>query len=516
MKADETMKMGFPLSAKILLWFFLNLLILGLVFYVFAQAQFGLGLDSLVMGRAGDRIQVMTDVVSRELNRSAHSEWNDLLKQFSELYQVKLVVFRNDGLQVAGESLVLPPEVTAKLREGRTPPGRGMNPPRDRELRPPPEGESDPEQPPPERNFELGPGGRRLPPPGQLAQSGPSPKFMLHTTRPSRYWVGVRVRILDRERPGPMPTTLLAISDSIRGGGLFFDFAPWVLVGFGCVLICVLFWLPLVRGITHSVSQITRATEHIAEGRFEARVAANRRDELGRLGQAINQMASRLAGLVNGQKRFLGDIAHELCSPIARIQMALGIIEQRADEKQKAYVEDLREEVQEMSSLVNELLSFSKASLGTATIKLQSVPLLPIVEKAVHREAREGAEVRLEVDPGLVVLADPELLLRSLANLVRNAVRYAGQAGPITVSARPEGGRTLISVADSGPGVPEASLEQLFDPFYRLEPSRNRETGGVGLGLAIVKTCVESCQGAVRCQNRKPSGLEVVIALRNG
>src|SRR5581483_9171325 len=128
MKADETMKMGFPLSAKILLWFFLNLLILGLVFYVFAQAQFGLGLDSLVMGRAGDRIQVMTDVVSRELNRSAHSEWNDLLKQFSELYQVKLVVFRNDGLQVAGESLVLPPEVTAKLREGRTPPGRGMNP----------------------------------------------------------------------------------------------------------------------------------------------------------------------------------------------------------------------------------------------------------------------------------------------------------------------------------------------------------------------------------------------------
>ena len=106
-------------------------------------------------------------------------------------------------------------------------------------------------------------------------------------------------------------------------------------VGFACVLVSVLFWLPLVRGITHSISQITRATEQIAAGRFDARVATGRRDELGRLGEAINQMATRLSGFVTGQRRFMGDIAHELCSPIARIQMALGILEHRADEKQK-------------------------------------------------------------------------------------------------------------------------------------------------------------------------------------
>jgi two-component system, OmpR family, sensor histidine kinase CpxA len=501
------MRLSIPLSVKILIWFFLNLVILGLVFYVLAQSQFGLGLDSLVMGRAGDRIQVMTDVVSRELNNNSRSEWNDLLAQFSGLYHVKLVVVRNDGTQLAGENVSLPPEVMAKLREGRALPGRGSNPPGNREQGPPADAQLDPQQRPAAR----GPGGR-LPPPGQL---GPSPKFMLHTTKPSLYWVGVRARIIDRDHPGPMPTTLLAISDSIRGGGLFFDFVPWVVAGFGCVLVCVLFWLPLMRGITHSISQITTATEHIAEGRFDARVTTSRRDELGRLGQAINQMAARLSGFVTGQKRFLGDIAHELCSPIARIQMALGILEYRADEKQKAYVEDLREEIQEMSSLVNELLSFSRASLGTTAIKLQTVQLLPIAEKAVRREGRDEVEIRVEIDPSLKVLADPELLLRSLANLIRNAVRYAGHAGPIVLSAQRDGAHLLVRVADSGPGVPEESIAQLFDPFYRLEPSRNRETGGVGLGLAIVKTCVESCQGTVRCQNRRPSGLEVVVTLQS-
>src|SRR6202000_411277 len=125
-----------------------------------------------------------------------------------------------------------------------------------------------------------------------------------------------------------------------------------------------------VRGITRSISRMTRATEKIAEGNFDVRTQVRRQDELGFLSEAINRMAERLPGVVSGQKRFLGDIAHELCSPIARIQVALGILEQRADEKQKAYLQDLREEVEQMSGLVNELLSFTKASMGSARLKL--------------------------------------------------------------------------------------------------------------------------------------------------
>src|SRR6202000_996203 len=120
-----------------------------------------------------------------------------------------------------------------------------------------------------------------------------------------------------------------------------------------------------VRGITRSISRMTRATEKIAEGNFDVRTQVRRQDELGSLSEAINRMAMRLSGFVHGQKRFLGDIAHELCAPIARIQVALGILEQRAGEKEIDYVVDLKAEVDHMSSLVNELLSFSKAQLQT-------------------------------------------------------------------------------------------------------------------------------------------------------
>jgi two-component system sensor histidine kinase CpxA len=112
-----------------------------------------------------------------------------------------------------------------------------------------------------------------------------------------------------------------------------------------------------------------------------------------------------------------------------------------------------------------------------------------------------------------MVTADADLLARALSNLLRNAVRYAGKSGPITVTARREQNEVLIAVADSGPGVPANDLPRIFDPFYRADASRDRATGGVGLGLAIVKTCIESCGGAVTCRNREPAGFEVTLRL---
>lgn len=193
--------------------------------------------------------------------------------------------------------------------------------------------------------------------------------------------------------------------------------------------------------------------------------------------------------------------------------MAVGILEERADPKDKQYVDDLREEVQHMSSLVNELLSFSKASLGATNIRLQKVALRPLVEKAVKREGREGADIRVEIPDDAEAMVDPELIVRAVSNLLRNAVHHAGSAGPITVSTRTLDNEIELTVADCGPGVPESELPKLFDPFYRVDASRTRETGGVGLGLSIVKTCVEACHGSVLCRNRQPSGLEVIMRL---
>jgi two-component system sensor histidine kinase CpxA len=234
-------------------------------------------------------------------------------------------------------------------------------------------------------------------------------------------------------------------------------------------------------------------------------------------------MAGRLEGFVKHQKRFLGDIAHELCAPIARIQFALGILEQKIDRHmdspQQTYVAVLREEIQEMSGLVNELLTFSKAGMQPGETPLKPVELAAVVQRAVSQQIPgsgvlpgSGA-IQMEILAGLSAIAHEPYLLRAISNLVRNALRYAGEDGPIVVQARSEGSQVLLTVTDCGPGLPESALDVVFAPFYRPEAARSRDTGGAGLGLAIVKSCIEACRGTVACRNRRPSGLEVTITL---
>lgn len=500
------MKVAFPLYAKILFWFFMNLVLLAVAAWLISGAQLHPNLDSLIAGRAGDRIQSVADLILTEMRTGPEEKWDEILTRFEEAYHISFYLFRNDGSQLAGRHVELPSEVRNRISGG---PAEGPPPPSPQNP-PPPPGDRAPFPPlgmPPIPPRQRGTNPQPLPADRQ------HPKMMLHTSEPSRYWVLVRVAG-PRNGPDfvPLRCTLVSASDTIGGNGLFFDPMPWIETAAGAIFLSALWWLPLVRGITRSIRKMTQATEQIAEGRFDVRVADARRDELGTLGGAINQMAGRLAGFVGGQKRFLGDIAHELCSPLARAQMALGILDQRGDETQRAYVGDVREEIELMSSLVNELLSFSKAALG-AKIKLAPVLLRPLIEKAALRESGDDASVKIDVPEDLQAMADPELLQRSLANLVRNALHYAGHAGPVVVTASLQQDHVLISVADSGPGVPPDALAQVFDPFYRVDPSRARETGGVGLGLAIVKTCVASCGGSVSARNRQPSGLEVLIKL---
>jgi two-component system sensor histidine kinase CpxA len=165
---------------------------------------------------------------------------------------------------------------------------------------------------------------------------------------------------------------------------------------------------------------------------------------------------------------------------------------------------------------VNELLAYSKTGLQAREAALKSIPLAELVHQVCTREAGSGHPVEVDVPNTLTVRAEPELLARAVANLVRNALRYAGHAGPVQVSAQAQDGHVMLSVSDSGPGVAEGELERLFEPFYRPDSARTREAGGTGLGLAIVRTCVDACGGSVSARNRRPAGLEVVIRLVPG
>ncbi len=480
----------FPLSARILLLFLLNLALLAGMFWVTFSAQFRTGSDWLLPSDASERIDGESEIILNALRDEPVDKWTATLQQCDSAYQNKVhfVVFDGQGSQTAGAAMELPAEIRQRLG----------GPPH--HIRP-------------ERNPDPGPEGERPPHEGPRGMMrDPRPKAMSHTKDPSRYWVIVRAMLRIHESH-PEPANLILVSETLGAGGLFFEVGPWIKVGLAAIGLSALLWLPMMRGINRSIAQLTAATRQIAEGRFETRVPETRRDELGDLGRSVNQMAARLDGLVTGQKRFLGDVAHELCSPLAKLRVSLGILEQRAGGEQKDYVARADEEAGHISSLVNELLSFSKASLTAPAANLQPVNVREAIEKAVRRESTGEVKIVVDASEDIVATADSDMLTRALSNLVRNAVRYAGAAGPITVAAQREHDKIAVTVSDCGPGVPQADLLRIFDPFYRTDASRDRETGGVGLGLAIVKKCIESCGGVVACRNLEPSGLEVAIRL---
>jgi two-component system sensor histidine kinase CpxA len=192
--------------------------------------------------------------------------------------------------------------------------------------------------------------------------------------------------------------------------------------------------------------------------------------------------------------------------------LAAEILERTAKPAAQKYIDDLKDDIGMMSRLTDELLQFAKAE-SPEPVKLEPTSVAEAIRRAVRHESVEGAEIRIDAAPHLMAQCNMEYLVRSLANVLRNAVRYAGDCGRIDVSAGREDNAIVITVADRGPGVPADALERIFTPFYRLDDARDRRTGGSGLGLAIVRTCIEACGGSVECMNRQPSGLVVVLRL---
>ncbi len=491
------MRIRLPLYVKILLWFFLNVVLLAAVIGLLFNAQFSFDFDWFLTSGARARVEVVRDLIVGELNNVPPDEWQQVLDRYSDAYKVRFSLVDDDGHRLIGDVVELPQEVRDRITARPFPRSRSQSSSTPA-ASPTPRPQAEPRSPQ-VRSF-----------------AGWRPPFraLMRTKDPTQYWLMTSARIENPQAGPPMRVILVARSRSISGGGLIFDPKPWFWLGVGAIVFSLLFWLPLVRSITHFVYRTTLATRMIAGGRFDVRVTGRRFDELGELGEAINQMASQLDGLVTGQKRFLGDIAHELCSPLAHLQMTLAILEQHVQGSEEKYVRSAVAKAAQIAGLVNELLSFSKASFGASAVRLQPVNVKKAVEEAIRKESGEAADFRVTIPETLAVAADRELFIRAISNVLRNAARHGDPSEPVLVDAVSQGGEVAITVYDSGPGVPEADLGRIFDAFYRVDSSRNRETGGTGLGLTIVKTCIESCCGSVRAANRHPHGLEVTLRLR--
>jgi signal transduction histidine kinase len=235
-------------------------------------------------------------------------------------------------------------------------------------------------------------------------------------------------------------------------------------------------------------------------------------DELAELGHDFDRMSAQLRALMDGQRRLLHDVSHELRSPLARLQAAIGLAHQQPDRLQ-ASLERIERESVRMDRLVGELLTLSRLEAATALPALEPVDVVEMVDQIADDARFEaGAAVEVDAPEPVTVRATPDLLWSAVENIVRNAVKH-GAGGRVDVCVHPDGDLVHIEVLDNGPGIAPEHLGDVFEPFFRSNPTRNN-VDGHGLGLAIAKRVVETHGGRISAANRAEGGLRMTITLK--
>lgn len=298
---------------------------------------------------------------------------------------------------------------------------------------------------------------------------------------------------------------------------------PWAPLAAGTVA-SLAFGAALAWYVARPIRHLREAFTSLSEGHLDTRVAArmgSRKDELADLGRRFDEMAERLQKLMGAQRALLHDVSHELRSPLARLEAAVGLARQNP-RKLESSLARIEEDAERLDELVGQLLTLSRlesqsASAGEARReKTDLVELVASVADDARFEAEStGRTLVFTSRGGAVADVQPELLHRAFENVVRNAVRFAPPATAVEVAAEADAsGAFVVRVSDHGPGVPESELGQVFEPFFRGAAAAGAAAGsGFGLGLAITRRAIEAHGGRVSARNRPGGGLEIEIRL---
>ena len=287
-----------------------------------------------------------------------------------------------------------------------------------------------------------------------------------------------------------------------------------------------LFCYWLARHLTSPVAKLRAATHELARGNLSARVGPSlgrRRDELAALGADFDLMAEKIESLLNAQRRLLGDISHELRSPLARLSVALELARQRSGPEAISALERIQREAENLNEMIGQLLAITRLegdaqALRKTEIDLQRL-LTEVAEDADFEARSRNRRVKVTHCDPCTIAGTEDLVRRAIENIVRNAVQYTGDGTEVQIDLRcaPAAEKTnqlaVITVRDHGAGVPEDSLGKIFQPFYRVDEARDRESGGAGLGLSIAERAVKLHGGRVAAANAIDGGLVVTISL---
>jgi signal transduction histidine kinase len=311
---------------------------------------------------------------------------------------------------------------------------------------------------------------------------------------------------------GPPPGVRLGGPDD---GPPFIPFVPFVppawQQGLGVFVVLVILFIavaagayPVVRRLTRRLEALKHGVEQFGAGQLSHRVAVTGRDEVAAVASSFNVAAARVEALVQSHQSLLANASHELRSPLARMKMAVSMLDDAAPAQRERLKREIDTNVAELDALVEEVLLASRLDAAPTPERNERVELLGMA-------AEEAARVDASVDGAPVsVIGEERLLRRALRNLLENARRYGGSEVEVLIESLP--GQAVVRVCDRGPGVPEAMRERIFESFFRL-PGHAEQAGGVGLGLSLVKQIAQRHDGSVRCEGREGGGSCFVLTL---
>ncbi len=289
------------------------------------------------------------------------------------------------------------------------------------------------------------------------------------------------------------------------------DFLPYYFLVLGVT--AVIFWLTAF-GVVLPIRRIASTIALFGQGDLAVRIKTARPDEIGQLARSFDQMAERLEKLIVSERQLLGDISHELRSPLARLKFAVKLA-RTAPDPQSA-LDRIERDIDRLTALVADIVEVTFVEGDPALRGAEKVPVSALVEDVVRDCAVEaeirGCRIDLTGEIAGEILGSREMLRRAVENVLRNAVRYAPVSSAVEVSIAQTDSQAVIVVRDHGPGVPDEALARIFDPFYRVEEARDKNGGGSGLGLSIARRAVQAHHGCIQAENVHP-GLRVRIAL---
>ncbi|MEH0874537.1 two-component system sensor histidine kinase BaeS [Pectobacterium cacticida] len=290
----------------------------------------------------------------------------------------------------------------------------------------------------------------------------------------------------------------------------------WLIVALSTLLAIIATWLT-ARGLLAPVRRLVKGMHSLASGDFSTRVAASSHDELGRLAQDFNQLASTLEKNEQSRRAFMADVSHELRTPLAVLRGELEALQDGMRKPDAYSLHSLQSEVATLTKLVDDLHQLTLSDRGALAYRKTSVDVTHILHIAIaafhERFQKKRISLTTHLPKQACVFGDPDRLSQLFNNLLENSLRYTDEPGQLAITLFERNKRWIIVWQDSAPGVTDEQLTLIFARFYRAEGSRNRASGGSGLGLAICNNIVEAHSGRLYAEHSPLGGVMLTLEL---